>query len=163
MFRPRAYTVTFTTSGSTVALDWFELTSTASSGLMLLGVDISQTTEFGDAQDEMIGWYIKRASGTYTSGSGGNSSVARAVVNAGDGAATITAETANTTQIAVGTGTLTTVHQGAFNVRVGLQLFWTPETAITTSVSQALAIGMLAAPADAVSWVGTAYVGELVP
>ncbi len=163
MFRPRAYTVSIPSTSQTVAVDWVELIAGASVGLMLLAVDIGQSTELGDAAEEQIRWYIKRAAGTYTSGSGGNTGVARAPVNAGDAAATFTAETHNTTEIAVGTGTLTTIHTGCFNLRTGLQLFWTPETAITCGASQAIAIGMSAAPADAVTWEGTVYVGELVP
>lgn len=159
----RAYTVSFAASAQTAAIDWFELIAGASVGIVLLGLDISQTTELGDAAEEQISWYIKRASGSYTSGSGGNTSVARPPVRAGDGAATFTAETLNTTQIAVGSGTLTTMLQSSFNLRAGLDKLWTPETAITCGGSQALAIGLGAAPADSVTWIGTAYVAELIP
>jgi hypothetical protein len=159
----RCYTVVFAASAQAGAVDWFELIAGSTTGLALLGLDIGQTTELGDAAEEQIDWYIKRASGTYTSGSGGNTGVARTPVRAGDAAATLTAETLNTTRIAVGTGTLTTCHNSAFNLRNGLLQFWTPETAFTCSASQALAIGMTGAPADSVTWVGTAYVAELIP
>lgn len=159
----RCYTVSFAASAQAGAVDWFELIAGSTAGLVLLGLDIAQTTELGDAAEEQIGWTIKRATGTYTSGSGGNTGVARPPVRAGDAAATFTAETLNTTQIAVGTGTLTTVLQSAFNVRTGLREIWTPESAISCGVSSALAIGMAAAPADSITWVGTAYVAELVP
>jgi hypothetical protein len=159
----RCYTVVFAASAQAGAVDWLELTTTSVGGIALLGLDIGQTTELGDAAEEQIDWYIKRASGTFTSGSGGNTGVARNPVRAGDAAATFTAETLNTTRIAVGTGTLTTVHNSAFNLRSGLLQFWTPETAFTCSASQALAIGMTGAPADSVTWVGTAYVAELIP
>ena len=160
---PRVYTVTFAASAQTGAVDWFELITGASGMCALLGIDIGQTTELGDAQEEQIDWYVKRATGSYTSGSGGNTNVARTSLNPGDAAATFTAETLNTTKIAVGTGTLTTVHNSAFNLRNGLYQFWTPETAIRWSASSALAIGMTGAPADSVTWVGTAYVAELAP
>ena len=160
---PRVYTVEFAASAQAGAIDWFELTTGASGMCALLGIDISQTTEVGDAQEEMIDWYIKRATGSYTSGSGGNTGVARVTLNPNDTAATFTAETLNTTRIAVGTGTLTSVHNSAFNVRQGLYQFWTPETAIRWGASSALAIGMTGAPADSVTWVGTVYVGELAP
>jgi hypothetical protein len=159
----RVYTVVFAASAQTNKVDWYELQTTSASGLALLGLDIGQTTELGDAAEEQIDWYIKRASGAYTSGSGGNTSVARTPVRSGDAAATITAETLNTTQIAVGSGTLTTVLNSAFNLRSGLLQFWTPETAITAKASEALAIGMTGNPADSVTWVGTAYVAELLP
>jgi hypothetical protein len=163
MIQPRVYTVSFAASAQAGAIDFFELITGASGGLVLLGLDIGQTTELGDAAEEQIDWYIKRGTGTYTSGSGGNTGVARPPVVPGDSAATFTAESLNTTRIAVGTGTLTTIFGSTFNLRSGLQMFWTPETAPRSAVSTALAIGMTGAPADSVTWVGTAYVGELSP
>lgn len=163
MIPPRVYTVAFAVSAQAVAVDWFELITGAGGALALLGLDIGQTTELGDAAEEQIDWYIKRATGSYTSGSGGNTGVARPSSGSGDAAATFTAESLNTTKIAVGTGVLTTIHNSAFNLRAGLEKIWTPETAITIGPSSALAIGMTGAPADSVSWVGTAYVAELSP
>lgn len=159
----RCYAVSFAATAETVAVDFFELIAGANCGIGLVALDIGQTTELGDAQEEQLSWYIKRASGSYTSGSGGNSSVARPPVRSGDAAATFTAETLNTTQIAVGSGTLTTVHQGSYNIRSGLPPIWIPETVITAKASEALAIGLAAAPADSVTFVGTAYVVELAP
>lgn len=158
----RAYTVIFTDTASASALDWFELKTTSAGGIALLGLFIGQTTELGDAAEEQTPWTIKRAGGSYTSGSGG-STPTPALVRSGDAAATFTAETVNTTQAAVGTGTLVTLHSDAFNLRAGLQLLWTPETAPTAKVSEALVIGMGAAPTDSVTWRGTAYVAELLP
>lgn len=163
MIEPRVYTVSFAASAQAGAIDWLELITGASGHLVLLGLDIGQTTELGDAAEEQIDWYIKRATGTYTSGSGGNTGVARPPIVPGDAAATFTAESLNTTRIAVGTGVLTTVFNSAFNLRSGLQVFWTPETAPRLGVSSAIAVGMTGAPADSVTWVGSAYVGELSP
>lgn len=159
----RAYTVAFAASAQAGAIDFFELIAGASVGFVLLGIDIGQTTELSDAAEEQVDYYIKRGSGSYTSGSGGNTGVARGVVRPGDSAATFTAETLNTTKIAVGTGTLTTLLNSTFNIRQGLEKIWTPETAFGCGPSQALAIGLTGAPADSVTWVGTAYVGEVAP
>lgn len=159
----RVYTVNFSATAATAAVDFFELTTTSAGSIALLGLDIGQTTELGDNQEEQLGWYIKRATGAFTSGSGGNTGVARPPVHAGDSAATFTAETLNTTQVAVGSGTLTTLFQSVFNIRGGLQIFWTPETAMHCGISSALAVGLVAAPADSITWTGTAYVAELAP
>src|SRR2546430_3952235 len=148
MIEPRVYTVVFAASAQAGAVDWFELTAPSTASIVLLGIDISQTTELGDAAEEQIDYYIKRATGSYTSGSGGNTGVARTPVRAGDAAASLTAETLNTTRIAVGTGVLTTLHNSAFNLRDRLERFWTPETGFTAPASGALAIGMTGAPAD---------------
>lgn len=159
----KVFTVLFTASAQTNKVDWFELITGASGKICLLGLDIGQTTELGDAAEEQVDWYIKRGTGSYTSGSGGNTSVARNPVDPGDASATFTAETLNTTQILVGSGTLTTVFNSTFNLRAGLQVFWTPETAPMIGASSALAIGMTGNPADSVTWVGTAYVAEISP
>lgn len=163
MIPERRYTVNFAASAQTNAVDWFEFLTGASGAIALIGLDIGQTTELGDTAEEQIEWYIKRGTGSITSGSGGNTGVARPPVIANDAAATFTAETLNTTRIAVGTGTLTTLHTSAFNVRSGLQVFWTPETAICSSASSSLAVGMTNNPTDAITWVGTAYIAELAP
>lgn len=162
MIEPRVYTVCFTATAQTGAVDWFELTAPSGCGIALLALDISQSTDYKDAEEEGVRWYIKRASSTFTSGSGGNTSVARSPVRSSDSAASFTAETLNTTQIAVGTGSLVTVHQSVFNIRSGLYVVWTPETAISCKAAEALAVGMGAAPADSVTWEGTAYVAEIM-
>lgn len=159
----RCYTVGFAASAQTAAIDFFELIVGASGHIALLGLVIGQTTELGDAAEEKLRLKFTRATGSYTSGSGGNTGVARPPVRAGDAAATFTAETLNTTQIAVGSGTLTVLNQEPFEVRAGFERFWTPETAFTAGASSAFAIGLAAAPADSVTWEGTAYVAELAP
>lgn len=162
MIQFRVYTVVFTASAQAGAVDWFELIAPAGCGIAIFGLDISQSTDYQDAAEEGVRWFIKRASGSYTSGSGGNAGVARTPVRSGDAAATFTAETLNTTQAAVGSGALTTVHQSVFNIRAGLDKLWTPETAISARASEALVIGMGAAPADSVTWEGTVYVAEIM-
>jgi hypothetical protein len=163
MISPRVYSVILPATATASAIDWFELICGSTVAIALLGLSIGQTTELGDTAEEQIDYYIKRGAGSYTSGSGGNTGVARSPISPGDAAATFTAESANTTRIAVGTGTLVTLHNDTFNVRTGEKVFWTPETAPRAGPSQALAIGLTGAPADSVTWVATAYVGELSP
>lgn len=162
MIQFRVYTVSFTASPQGGAVDWFELIAPSSCGLAIFYLDIGQSTDYKDTEEEGIRYYIKRAAGSYTSGSGGNTSVARIPVRSGDAAATFTAETLNTTQAAAGTGTLATVHMSVFNVRSGLDKLWTPETAISCKASEALVVGMSGAPADSITWEGTAYVAEIM-
>lgn len=162
MIQFRVYTVCFTATASAAAIDWFELTAPSSCGLALFSLDISQSTDYKDAEEEGVRWFLKRAGSTYTSGSGGNTAVARTPVRSGDAAATFSAETVNTTQLVVNTGTLVTVHQSVFNIRTGLLQLWTPETAPSCKASEALVIGMGAAPTDSVTWEGTAYVAEIM-
>ncbi len=161
MIPPRCYTVSFAASAQTAAIDFFEIITGAGGSIALLGLESGQTTELGDAAEEKVRLKITRATGSYTSGSGGNTGVARPAVRAGEASATFTAETLNTTQIAAGSGALTVLSQYPFDVRAGYERFWTPETAFTIGPSSALAIGLAAAPADSVTWEGTAYIAEL--
>lgn len=159
----RVYTVQFSASAQTNAVDWFEVATTAAGKIGIVGIEIGQTTELGDSAEEQIDWYIKRGSGSYTSGSGGNTGVTPQRMDPGDATATFTAETLNTTKIAVGTGTLVTLHNGTFNVRSGLQAWWPPRAMPRCGASSALAVGMTGNPADSVTWVGTLYVAEYAP
>lgn len=161
MFVPRVYAVTLAAEAETAAIDWFELITGTTSSIMLLALDIGQTTETGDAMEEQINWYVKRFTGAYTSGSGGNTGVARTPLHPGDAAATFTAESSNTTK-ATG-GTSVDLWRSSFNLRSGLQMIWTPETAPQIAISSAMVIGFENTPADSVTWSGTAIVGELLP
>lgn len=159
----RPYAIVLPASAQAGAIDWFELIAGASVAFDLWGWRIGQTTEFGDTQEEQIDFYIKRAAGSYTSGSGGSTGVARAALQPGDAAATLTAETANTTKIAVGTGTLVTLLNDTFNVRNGEREWLPPEFVLGCGPSQAIAVGMTGAPADSITWVATAFVLEKAP
>lgn len=157
---PRAYTTIAVATAQTGAIDLFEIIAGSSKGLILLGLDIGQSTEVGDAQDEQITYTIKRFAGSYGSGTSGNTGVARPAVDSLSTAATFTVETHNTGQATASSGTLTSIYQSTFNVRAGLVMWWPPEVAPRCSVSEGFVVS-LAAPSDSVTWVGTATVGEL--
>lgn len=163
MSNGRPYGVVLPATASAVAIDYLELIAGASVAMELWGYKVGQTTELGDAQEEQIDYYVKRGAGTYTSGSGGNTGVARTPFKPGDSAATFTAESANTTKIAVGTGTLVTLVNDTFNLRSGLQEWFPPEFTPGCGPSQALALGMTGAPVDSVTWVVTGFVMETAP
>lgn len=163
MSNGRSYMVVAAATAQTGAVDWFELIAGASVAFELCGYEIGQTTELQDAQEEQIDLYIKRASGSYTSGSGGNTGVARTPARPGDSAATLTAESFNTTKIAVGTGTLVTLVNTTFNVRAGAKDWFPDDFRIGCGPSQAVAIGMTSAPVDSITWVATAWVNETAP
>lgn len=163
MIPERVYAVSFSASASAATLQWFELIAGSTTALGIVGIDLGQTTEIGDTAEEQIEVYIKRATGSYTSGSGGSTGVARPPVRSGDSAATFTAETGNTTHIAAGSGTLTTLFTSTINVRSGWKDWWIPEAIFTCGPSSALAIGMNTTPADSITWSGTVYVAELTP
>jgi hypothetical protein len=152
----RRYSLSFAATVITVEADLFELAPVFP--IRLLGLIVSQTTEAGDAQDEMLPIRVIR--GHDTSGSGGTGTLTPAKLNSTDAGCQINnAEVCNTT-IASG-GTPVTVHSDAFNVRAGYQLWWTPECAPIVSSADGRVVVRTGAPADSVSFTGTIYFEEI--
>lgn len=144
----RMYTVHLAPTAITVAADLVELTPADDKPVLVHGFRIFQTTDFGDAQDEVLG--VAWVRGNATSGSGGNTSVAVTPKNPNDASAGVTAETANTT--AASTGTPVTVYSTGWNVRGPLEVTFTPEQRIVANQAQTLLVlRMLGAPADSLT------------
>lgn len=153
----RFYTVSFTEVATTVATDVFELTPADDKPIEIIGLFLSQSTDFGDAQDEVIPFSIIR--GHTVSGSGGTAPTPRPV-NPSDAASGFTAEANNTT--AANTGTTVTLHSDAFNVRVGYQI-WLPEGCEwgASQTNTTIIVRLTTAPVDSIDLSGTVYVREL--
>lgn len=144
----RIYTVHLAPAAATVALDLVELTPADDKPILIHGFRVYQTSDAGDAQDEVIGLAWVR--GNATTGSGGNASVAVSPKNPNDAAAGVTAETGNTT--AASAGTAVTVYSTGWNVRAPLEVVFTPEQRIVATQAQTLLVcRMLAAPADSLT------------
>ncbi len=144
----RVYTVHLAPAAATVALDLVELTPADDKPVIIHGFRLYQTSDLGDAAEEIIG--IAWVRGNTTSGSGGNTSVALTPKNAADAAAGCTAETGNTT--AASSGTAVTCYSTGWNVRAPLEVVFTPEQRIVcTQASTLLVCRMLAAPADSLT------------
>lgn len=155
----RMYAIPFAAAASGSAIDFFEITAADDKPVRLHEVRIGQSTEAGDAQDEMIGIFIKRFSGGFTSGSGGTASATVSPLDSDDATVAVASETCNTTQCSGGTSV--TLVSDAFNVRAGWQYLPTPECRIRFKQGEALVIGMAGAPADSITWYGTAIVEEV--
>lgn len=117
----RLYAVAVAGTGVSAAVDVFEVLAAASKPFTLVDVSFGQVSDVGDAASENLGVLIKRAAGSYTSGSGGGTATP-AKARSGDAAAGPTAETCNTTQASAGTGTLTTLFAGAADIQAGWSL-----------------------------------------
>lgn len=156
MYPGRTYTVE-ATGASAAAVDFLELLPGDDHPCFLLALIITQSTEAGDAQDEMISLLIKRG-GTLTSGSGGSAPTPRPV-DFGDGAASFTVELLNTTKGSFTSGV--NIHRSSFNVRAGFEMFWTPETAPKFGQANQCLVEMLSTPVDSITWDVTAYIGEM--
>lgn len=155
----RFYTASFRNVSVSAAVDAFEVLAATGKPFILHEVTLGQSSDYGDAQAEGLMVDIKRATGSYTSGSGGSTATpAKHLTN--DASAGPTAETNNTTQASAGSGALTTIRTEAFNVQAGYQYLPTPEQRILFLPAEALVVS-ISAPADAISLSGSVVFEEL--
>lgn len=153
----RVYSVNFENVAVSAAQDFFEISPADDKPVRLLGLFLSQSTELGDAAEEMLRVQVLR--GHSTSGSGGGAQTP-VPIDPSDTAAGFAAEVNNTTIASAGTALI--LHSETFNVRSGMALFWTPETAPKANQGNTtIVVRLLANPADSVTMGGTLYVEEL--
>lgn len=155
----RFYSVPFSAVGVTAAQDVFEVLAASGKPFVLHEIVLGQTSDAGDSQAELEQVLIKRATGSYTSGSGG-STVTPVKHYTNDAAAGPTAEINNTTQAAAGSGTLTTIRTDCFNVQAGYQYLPTPESRILFLPAEACIVS-ITAPVDSLTMSGTLVFEEL--
>lgn len=154
----RIYTVNWDAATAvTVQIDVFELTPADDKPIFIHELRIWQTSDLGDAAEEIIGLSIMR--GATSSGSGGGTPTI-VPLNHGDAAAGFTAECRNTTL--AGTGTIVKAFGDAWNVRV--PYIWTPTPDDRPSASQTnttLVVKLDAAPADSLTMNASMTVEEI--
>ncbi|MBA2722098.1 MAG: hypothetical protein H0U56_04210 [Methylibium sp.] len=151
----RLYVATFTAVAATAVQDLFEVVAAAGARVQLHGWEISQSTEAGDAADEMV--RLELVLGYTVSGSGG-SAFTPLPIDAGIPAFGGTCETNNST--VANTGTAKTMHAAAFNVRAGHLWIPTPEMRIWLAKSERAVLRLNSTPADSISFSGTLYFEE---
>lgn len=151
----RKFTVQFDNVAVSAAQDFFEIITGASQCLRLLSAFIGQSSDAGDASAEMLRVLLKRASGSYTTGSGGSTPTPAPhdFVSPAYGS---TVRANSTTAAVVGTGALTTLAAETFNVQAGWYYTPTPDEWIEINPSQAIIINLPGAPADALTMSGRA-------
>lgn len=153
----RMYAVTFTAVAVTATQDLFMIAPAANKPVAIHELILGQSSDVGDAAEEILRVQIIR--GHTTVGSGG-SSVTPAPMLAADTAAGFTARVNDTTIASAGT---TTVHYAEpFNIRAGLDKIWTPETRpYCTNGETRIVVRLMASPADELTMSGTLYVEEV--
>lgn len=152
----RIYTAVFNNVAVTAAQDLFEIVAPADSVVVVHDLHISQNSDLGDAAEEIL--RIELTSGHTTSGSGG-SSVTPVPAQLQDSAFGGTCEANNTTQASG--GTIVTHAVWNWNIRVGFDKIWTPETRPVVAPSRRVVVRLPAAPADSVSMSGTITFEEI--
>lgn len=149
----RMYTAVFEQVAVSAAQDLFELNAPADAVVKLRSCIITQSSDAGDSEAEMLPILIHRGS---TSGSGGSIPTARPV-EAGDAAFGGTVEANNTTQSTEGDQ----LHAESFNVQVGFHYIPMPEDRIVISPSGRVIVELQTAPADALTMDGTITFEEI--
>lgn len=155
----RRYTCPLTPASQTANQDVFEILAPSDAVVFIHDYELIQTTEIKDAEEEMLLVTEKRGIGAVTSGSGG-STVTPKPIEAGDAAFGGTVETNNSTKMAAGSGTVETLRQRQWNVRMPLTVIFTPETRPVLSPGNRWALE-IAAPGDAVTLGGCVTIEEI--
>jgi hypothetical protein len=152
----RIYTVSYTAVAVTAAVDVFEIRPADDKPIEIIGLFMGQSSDVGDAADEMLAYRVIR--GFTTSGSGGATPTPTPVDRSG-AAAGFSAETNNTTVAT--TGTTADLHADTFNIRAGEKL-WLPEGCWweASQADTSIVVRLAAAPADSLTMSGTVYVRE---
>jgi hypothetical protein len=145
------YTGTFQAVAATAAQDLFELLAPSARSVKLLEVHVTQSTEVGDAQAEMLRFAIKRATGAVTSGSGGTTVTAAAKVPGLTYSGTLEAN--NTTRITG--GTVTVLEEEDCHMAQGFHHLPPQGREGEIEGATRLVVGLEQAPADSVSLSGT--------
>lgn len=135
-------------------IDVFELLAGTGKPLRLLGFEIGQTSEVGDAQEEVLTLVLKRVTGAPTSGTGGGTSTFQPC-EPNDPTVGATLETGNTTKLTGGTSV--ELMRFAWNVRTGVPYTPIPEAMASLDAGTRFVLELVTTPADAI----TAAVGRV--
>ena len=151
---PLYYVTSASTAAPTAAFDAVEIVAPASGIVLIKRLYVWQTSDLGDANEEVLRADWVR--GNSTSGSGGQTTVITPN-NSFDAAATFTAELLNTTPAT--TGGLSLCVQG-WNVRQPLELIFPPGEELVLRNSERGCL-RISAPADAITVNACAFVEQV--
>lgn len=148
------YNIPFAYTGN-ANVDLLEVNVASTKPVLVLGYDIQQTSDVGDAAEEILALLLK--TGATTSGSGGSASTPVNLDRSG-AAASLTAEQANTTKASA--GTIVTVLTLGWNIRQPDRVIFTQEQQILLPASARLTFEIPAAT-DSLTITGQMYVWEI--
>lgn len=150
------YTAVFNNVAVTAIQDLFEIVAAADAVVLLHDIHLSQNTDVGDAAEEVL--RIELTSGHTSSGSGGSAPTA-IPRDIGQSAFGGTVEVNNTTQASA--GTIVTKYVWNWNIRVGFDKIFTPETRPRIAPGTRMCLELPAAPADSVTMSGSITIEEI--
>ena len=144
----RRYRVQVTGVAISAAQDLWEILSAADSVTLVHAFHIGQSSDVGDAAEEIPSILVKRGIGSVTSGTGGTTPTPQPDHD-GDAAFGGTVEANNTTKMATGSGTIEQV--GAFNWNVRIPQEFPFLRPFVISPSNRLTFELESAPGDALT------------
>jgi hypothetical protein len=156
----RYYSAQFNGVAVTAQQDFFEVLAATGKPVVITKIELEQTTETGDAQEEGLSILFKRGAGSVTSGSGG-SSPTPTPADVDDSAAGATVEVNNTTKMVTGSGTITTLAAWAWNVRMPFNKIFLPEERIIVKPGDRVTVELGTTPADSITMNGTIWFYEI--
>lgn len=143
----RMYSAVFEEVAVSALQDLFEVVAPADAVVVIHGVTISQSSDAGDAQAEMLPILMHRGTATGT----GGTTVTASPLAVGDAAFGGTVEANNTTQSVEGTF----LHSEGWNVQIGYYWLPTPEARPIISPSGLFIVELQANPADELTMNGS--------
>ena len=152
----RIYTVPIAPAAQTAAQDFWAIVSGTNRGTRLAGIHLFQTTDVGDAAEEIL--RIRVRSGQTTVGSGGTAPTP-VTADSDDVAAAFTARINDTTQASA--GTILTHAELGWNIRIDREWWLPPGYTFTFKGARRWTVEFPAAPADSITVGGTLWVEEL--
>lgn len=153
----RMYSIPFAGVAVSAQQDFFEITAAAGKPVVVHSIEIEQSTEVGDAQEEGLSIKLQRGNSGTTSGSNGTSPTPVAVCSS-DAAAGLTSDVNNTTKMSG--GTITLLRAWNWNVRIPFFKVFTPETRPVIAGGERLTVELATTPADSITVSGTMVVEE---
>jgi hypothetical protein len=144
------YSVIFNAVAVTAQQDLFEIATSASQIVLIHSIELTQSTEVGDAQEEGLNILVKR--GATVTGSGGTTPVP---VPLDPGTVTFAGTTKANNTTKANTGTIVTAYAGNWNVRGPFLYLPPPEDRITIPPSGRLTVELATTPADSITMSGT--------
>ncbi len=145
---PRCYTVNFTPTSVTVAVDLVALVAADDIPIAIRAIRVWQTSDVSDAQDEVITLNVVR--GNTTPGSGGAGAGTQILKKPKDAAASFTSRVGDTTAASAGTAVIP--YSTGWNVRAPFEMTFTEDQMVGTDQGTGfLVLRLGAAPADAIT------------
>ena len=147
----RIYRIPLVRTVVSVALDLAEITPPGTQVVWVQEIELNQSTEVGDAQEEMLqlAWRV----GNTTTGTGGNQAVVITPQFPGDPTWTGVVDTFNTTKASGGTPVSNPIWD--WPIRMRFEKIFSPDIMLFIGPSQRACLELVVAPADPTTIGGT--------